>query len=241
MHGWGRALVAVGLVVAAGACGGSDDGRSAGGSSSGGSGGELPAACREAPVTMRLEALTDPPAGDADFEVTDAVARRIPILAGESQSTSDPDELAEQQAWAANTDLALFSIYLADFEIDRGLLEGFGFGDVDPEPGGTIGALAIVPTTEDGFATGDVARSGELEYDVNTTFTSLGLTIRSEEHDEPEAFTDALGRVEILSLDDDTICVDVDVQIENSGQPIAAAEGVIAAPIVRPPDSFYLT
>lgn len=230
---------AVGVWLLAGC--GTDDGDDDGGGDSDGAA-ALPTECTEPPLTMRLEALGESPAGSADFEVTDAVARRVPIVPRpDGETAGDPEELAAAQEEATTTDLALYAIYLADFEIDRDELEGFGFGEVQPEPGGTIGTVNIVPTTMDGFATGDVADGGDIEYETTTTFGSLGVTVVGEEQDGFTAFDDVDGQVEILALDDDTICVDIDVELQLSGEPVVAAEGVVTAPIVRAPDEFFYT
>lgn len=202
----------------------------------------LRAECETPPLTMRLEALADPPAGGAAVEVTDAVARRVPIVPNpEGGGTSDPEELEAGQEEAATTDLASYSIYLADFEIDRDELESFGFGEVQPEPGGTIATTTIVPTTLDGFANGDVADGSDVEYEATTTFSSLQVIVADDDQDGLLSFDDVAGGIEILHLADDTICVDMDVEILLDDEPVAAARGVVAAPIVRAPDEFFFT
>ena len=140
-------LAAAALVLAA--CGG------------GGSGGDeraepepsVPEGCVAPPVTMDLRSGGDAPAGSESFEVTDAVARRVAILPG--QMAFDPSALSTLEAQAKVTPLALYSLYLADFDIDRSLIEGVGFGEVPTEAGETLG---FVPDFADHAAFGGCRR-----------------------------------------------------------------------------------
>ncbi len=201
-----------------------------------------PASCQKPPVTMRLEALGAAPAGAAAFAVTDAVARRVPIVPRPGGGTTeDPKELARLRKEAARTSLALYSVYLADFRIPRRELSGFGFGLVTPKGDGTIATLSLVPTKRRGFSVGDVVRATALRYDTTTTFAALSLTVTDATSGTPGAFTDVEGRVKILALDDDTICVDIDVQFLLSGTLVSAARGVVSAPVVRAAPEFFYT
>ncbi len=205
------------------------------------SGDEVPAECRRPPLVMRLEGRYGVPSGGSGFEVTDVIARRVPIVPSTNASTGDPEFLEKQRDRAATTSLAYFSIYLADFEIPRRELKTSGFGDIEPKPGGTIGTLSIVPTRRRGLRAGDVVRDDELGYDTTTTFTSLSLIVRSSENQGFYPYTDVSGRVKVLALSDEQICVDIDVEFSNSGDLMTAAEGVLVAPVVRAPDDFFFS
>jgi hypothetical protein len=73
--------------------------------------GEVSDSCDEAPVTLRVLSGDDPTVGGEEFEVKDAVARRVPILPDpDGTSTSDPKELERQRKRANRTALALYSL-----------------------------------------------------------------------------------------------------------------------------------
>ena len=59
---------------------------------------------------MRLEGWYGVPVGGQAFAATDAVARRVPILASTKPSTGDQALLAKQRKQAATTSLASFTI-----------------------------------------------------------------------------------------------------------------------------------
>jgi len=197
-------------------------------------------ACAGPPVTMRIEKAAAVAAGGAEFEVTHALARRVPIVPDpKGGTTSDPDEIEELTEKARTTNLALYSMYLADFRIPRRELKSFGFAQIEPEPGGTLAVVTIVPKRRKGFSEGDAVRDGNLGYDTTTTFAPLGLVVESTGSEERDTFTDVEGRVKILSLDDDRICLDMRVELTRDGDPVAATEGVVSAPVVRATDSFF--
>jgi hypothetical protein len=204
---------------------------------------DLPDECAEPPLTMALEGFGEEPAGSSDFEVTDAVVRRVPILTGVEGTTADPAELAELEARAAESPIALYSLYVADFEIDRSVLEGFGFGEVTPPPGGTVGTITIVAPNEDGLTTGDVVDGDtEIAYEATTTFAPLGLLVASDSRSGRDAYTDVEGQVEVLALTDDVLCLGVDVTLIGlDGEPASSATGTVVAPIVRSSPSFFFT
>ena len=233
----GLAVTCTLAVLALGACGGGDDGEAAEESTT--TAPTLPAACQEVPVTLDLQAGGEHPAGSDAFEATDAAARRVAVLPGEM--AFDPSALSGLQAEAKVTPLAAYVVYLADFEIDREQLSGTGFGDLDPGAGQTIGALSILPATEDGLAAGDVVMPGEPEYETRSTLVTLQLTVFADGDTTPQAYTDATGQVEVLQVDDETICVDADVTFENGGEMVYRMKGAVLAPVVRASDAFFFT
>lgn len=200
---------------------------------------KVPAACKEAPVTVDLRAEGEHPAGSKTFEATDAVARRVAILPGEM--AFDPADLSGLEKKAGVTPLALYTLYLADFEIPRTELSGVGFGQITPADGQTVGAITIVPLDEGGFAQGDTAVDGKFGYDLTTTLTPVGVTVFADGDTTGQAYTDTTGQVEILQLDDKTICMDFDLTFENQGETVYAAKGTVLAPVVRSADAFFYT
>lgn len=199
----------------------------------------LPAECKAPPVTVDLEAAGDHPAGAEEFEVTDAVARRVAILPGEM--AFDPADLSGLEKKAGVTPLALYTVYLADFEIPRDELSGVGIGQITPGEGETVGALTLVPADEGGFAEGDVVTDGELGYETTTTFTPMQLTVFADGDTTGQAYTDVSGEATILQLSEKTICVSFDVTYENQGEVVYRGKGAVLAPVVRSADAFFFT
>lgn len=239
-----RAVAAVAALVLA-SCGGSDDGNGSGASTEGGatapstSSQALPAACTKPPLSMRLEALGAAPTGGAEFKVTDAAARRVPIVLGEKDGGTDAAATARQIKKAKTSKVALYTLYLADYSIDRKELTGNGFGALKPPPGGTIGTLSIVPSRDIGLQVGDVVTfANKPGYETSTTLSPLGLTIESDQHPGPDAYTDITGQVTVLALSDDLICLDIDMEVLGVGGPALAAKGVVVAPVYRAGESF---
>jgi hypothetical protein len=190
---------------------------------------------------MRLESAADPATGGDEFEVTDAVARRVPILTGRDEPGQTPKELERLEKQAAKTRLAMYQVFVADFRIPRRDLRGElsgAFPEIDPEPGETTATISLVPVRSRGFERGDVVRPGdELRYEVVTTFATVGLGVFTAESDNGIGVL--TGRAKILGIDDDRICFEVDLEVTDDGTVVAAAEGVVTAPVVRAPRQTY--
>ncbi len=198
----------------------------------------LPPACDTPPVTLRLEAGGPASAGGPAVTVTDAIAVRVPILPGASAADTPIEELIER---AAETELALYSVFLADFPIDRSRLGGFT--SMKPGPGQTLATLSIVPTSPSGFTAGDVVDSeGDFAFDTITTLAEMQLIVLSGEHPDALAGYDgAEGRIEILYLSDTTLCLDVDVEFSRAGEMVYAARGTFAVPVMEALEGFFFT
>lgn len=230
--------VAAMCVGALAACGGGGGGGSDAGATTT-TAPKLPAACKQPPVTIDLEAGGTAPAGSSTFEVTDAAARRVAILPGEM--AFDPADLSGLEKKAAVSPLALYTLYLADFSLSDAALSGVSPNPVTPGDGQTVGALTLVPTTEAGFTEGQVVTDAELDYETTTTFKALGLTVYADGDTTGQAYTDVAGQATILQLSEDTICVDFDVTLENQGEMVYRAKGAVVAPVVRSADAFFYT
>lgn len=196
--------------------------------------------CDGPPVAIRLES-ENPLVGAPDFKVTHALARRVPILTGRDEPGRTPKERKELEAAATKSKLALYQIFLADFRFTRRAVNGpFSgvFPTVVPTGDGTVVALSIVPPKKRGFKAGDGVTVGEqLEYETFTTFATIGLQVITAQG-QSRSGTPA-GRVEILEVDDDEICVAFDFELTGDGRLVAAAEGVIAVPVVRSAKGTY--
>lgn len=198
----------------------------------------VPEACKAPPVTIDLQTAGDA-ATASTFDVTHAAARQVAILPG--QMAFDPTELSGLEAEAGVTPLTLYTLYLTDFEPPMTEISGASPNPVVPESGQTSVALTMVPTSEAGLAEGDVVTDAEVEYETTTTFTTLGLTVLRDGETTGAAYTDVTGQATILQLSADTICVDFDVTLENQGELVYSAKGVVLAPVVRSANAFFYT
>jgi len=197
--------------------------------------------CRTPPLTVTVLPGPIGTAGPADLAVTDAVARRVPIVPRPADAPRDPATVARLQKKAARTDLALYTMYLADFPIPRAELRGGGFGEVVAPAGRTVVAVTVVPTARRGFRAGDVAEVAPFAYDATTTFAPLSLVTNSSGTRGTYAYDGVEGGVEIRELTEKAICLDLDVRFTRSGRPVASARGTVEAPVVRAAPSFFYT
>lgn len=250
MKRWATILVSLAVITAA--CGGGDGDSTAteaanGGTSSDGAApaenSDRPSECdRDLPYTVRAEGLNEPTAGSPEFEVTHAFAQRIPVVPGESGNILEGAEKEAADEEARTTDLAIYAIHLADYPLERDQFDGFGFARPEVPEGGTLAVVSILPPTLDGLQAGDVVRHGEPQFESVTTFSTLSAVVQTAERDNfDNAFTDMDGQVEVLALDDESICVDIDITIRDGDESIAAIEGDVVAEVVRVSDAFYMT
>ena len=188
--------------------------------------GDLPARCMDTPFDLNVNA--DGIAGlDGTFTVETALAKPQPVVpnpdlggdGGDEQTTEEFLEgVEEAKRLAAETDLLIYIIWLADFAFDADDIAFFG--GPDPEPGGTVLGLSMTPADESGLAAGDVVQAtDEIQYE---TFTSLGPMLSYLRTDlAPDTFLlysgEPTGSAEILYLDESWICVSWNDQATTSG------------------------
>ena len=227
-----RSLAVVAVVVALGAAIG-DAGRV--GAADGGD------RCPTPPVTVTVLPGPIGTSGPAPLTVTDAVTRRVAIVPRPSGPPRDAAALDRLQEKAARTDLALYTMYLADFRVPRPPLRGSGFGEVTAPEGHTVAAVTLVPTERRGFRVGDAAEVSPFAYDAQTTFAPLSLVTNSSGARSSYAYDGVEGGVEIRALDARSICLDMDVTFTYQGRPIATIVGTVASPVVRADDAFFYT
>lgn len=198
--------------------------------------------CRKPPVDVTILPGPVDADGPTELTVTDAVARRVPIVPDrDTDAVGDPDALEKLRDEAARTDLALFTMYLADFRVPRKELAGFGFGAVSAPDAKTVAAVTIVPTETRGFRAGDRAEIAPFEYDATTTFAPLGLVVNHSGTPSTYAYDGVEGGVKIRKLTDKAICLDIDLAFTRDEETVASAVGAVKAPIVRAPRSFFYT
>lgn len=183
--------------------------------------GGLPPECLEVPYEINVSASAISGL-DGAFTVDTAYATPQPIVpdpdqGGEGGNEQTQEEfietVEESRRLAAETDLLLYAIWLADFPFEESDNAFLGGPDPQPGSGGTALSLSIVPTTEAGFVTGDViSASDTLTYETFTTFDPMLSFMVTDL--EPEAFMlysgEPAGTAEILYLDEDWICVSWD-------------------------------
>lgn len=240
MHRLLGLLITLVIVTAACASGDSEGSSAADGPSQSA---DAPAECdRRPPYTIRAEGLNEPAAGAPEFEVTDAVAQRVPVVPNAEGGLLEGEAKEQADAEAATTDLATYAIHAADFPLDPEEFDGFGFGRVEPPADGAMAVVSVLPPTAEGMSPGDVITHGDPEFEATTTFATLGAYVQTSDRGPGDnAFTDMTGDVTILALDDNSICVRADVSVMDGDDPVAVIEGVIVADVVRVDDSFYLT
>lgn len=208
-------ILAVVAALVIGACGGDDDSSSDadaaddGGETPEESASSVPAECEiEPPFTLEITGGDALPQVDADgFDVTSVIASQQPIVP-DPDGELTPDEIREQ---GATTPLVSYAVYLADFEMTA---EDVGFLGPTPPDDGTLFFVAVVPPTEDGLRTGDVVEQGTPEFESVTTFGSLGVQYQTGTVDDAPTLAldgDGTGTAEVLYLDDDRICLDVEI------------------------------
>jgi hypothetical protein len=225
------AVAAVVAATALASCG-SDGGQAATTTTSG-----VPAACKGAPLTM---ALTGPEGlGSTSFQVKDAVARRVAIIP--QGVTFEADERSGLESQARTTPTLQYQVYLADFPLSRSAMGAASTDLVEPvSKGGTYGLLILSPERLSGIQVGSEVVDGPLGYETIQPIGRLALRVNpAEAHPfyEPAA---PKGRVKVLALSDDSICLDVDVQMVVDGEAIATAKGTIEVPVVAVPPTVWL-
>ena len=201
----------------------------------------LPPECVEAPFEINVDASSI--AGlDGPFPIDTAYANPQPIVpdpdqGGEGGNEQTQDEfleaLEESKRLAAETDLLLYSVWLADFPFDES--EIAFLGGPDPRPGGTVLGLTIVPTDPAGFVTGDViSGSDEFTYETFTSFLPMTSYLLTDL--EPETFMlysgEPTGSATVLYIDEDWICLSwEDVASTRSPDGDITISGVMLAPL----------
>ena len=203
--------------------------------------GAASSACPKPPLEVTILPGPVGTTGPTELAVTDAVARRVPIVPHTDTTKTDRTTLDRLEAKAATTDLALFTMYLADFDVPRRDLRGYGFGEVSAPEGKTVAAVTVVPTERAGFRAGDVAEVAPFEYDATTTFSPVSLVVNSSGMLSTYAYDGVEGAVKIRKLTKRSICLDMDVVFTRRGEPVASVVGAVKAKVVKADPTFFYT
>jgi hypothetical protein len=226
-----RALAACTLTaVALAGCGGGSSETGAGTTAAP----KTPAGCTATPFDIYLGVGTKP---GTTFNVTDAVAQRVPVLPG--KMAFDASEMAGLASQAKVSPLGQYTIYIADHDVPRTELTGLGYGKAAPGTG-TLAAVRILPAGTGGFIEGEVAApTATPDYELRNEQAPVQAAIGSDTP-TPLEFTDQVrGTVTVLQVTDKTICVDIAVTLLGGGG--GRIDGIVSAPVVRSGNSFFVT
>jgi len=192
----------------------------------------LPEECTPAPYTVVAQRDGGQPAGSSAFEVAGSAGLPIPLVPDKEQVLT-PAQVNEQ---GATTSLLGYIVFFGD--------EPFGPGDVstfggyEPEAAGkSRGNIGLFPNSNTPLAIGDVLTPGTLEpLGMLTTFNRINMDFKAAP-DELTGYLDGIkGSVTILALDNEFICIDVDLSWEysdfsSSAQGVLTVQGIFTAPL----------
>ncbi len=244
-----RIFAIISLTVALAACGGSGkssrDGTT-GGADTGGvndsSAGDtspannspLPAECTTAPFTVHVVRDGGIAAGSDTYQVIGAAAVQIPLVPDKTQ-TLPPDQAIEL---SQSTDLIGYGLLFGD--------EPFGVNDVSlfdgyaPEAAGkSRGVVSVYPSTLTPLAVGDVVTPQPMDaLQMYTTLNNLGMDFKTAPDEYMSYVGSIRGSVTILGLNDEAICLDVDLAwdasaISSSATGTLTIQGIFTAPLAE--------
>lgn len=226
-----RSLVLGGILLGLAGCGGGDGGTAATTTAAAG-----PAGCKEAPTKVELGVGEG--TAPTSFTVADAAAQRVAILPG--AMAFDASEMAGLTSKAAVSPLGQYTVYLSDGEIDTAQLEGDDEGTV-ADGSSTVAVVRIDPAAEGGFVEGEVVSpEGELQYEARSDQVPVRAAIVPDGSKGPMELTDDLtGTVTVLEVDDDSICVDIDLTV--AGEQGGRIDGTVEVPVFRAGNAFFVT
>ncbi len=211
---------------------------SCGGSSKSSSGGTttapLPAECALAPFTAHVVRDGGLAAGSDTYEVIGAAAVQIPLVPDKAQTLTYEQSVEMGQS----TDLIGYGLLFGD--------EPFGvedvslFGGYAPEAvGKSRGVISIYPSTQTPLAVGDVVTPQSMELlGMFTTLNNVGMDFKTTP-DEYMGYVNGIrGSVTILGLNDDAICLDVDLawdvsDLGTSSTGTLTIQGIFTAPLAE--------
>jgi len=226
-----RAVLVVGALAALAGCGGGGSSDAAATTTAA----KAPSGCDAPPFPIQLGVGegTKP----AAFEVTSAAAQRVSILPG--KMAFNASEMSGLTSQAEVSPLGQYTVFVSDGEIDTAPLESNREGVV-ADGSATVAAVRVVPAAEGGFVEGEVvAPTVELGYETRSHQVPVKAAIVPKDSNEDLELTDDVtGTVTVLEVDEDSICVDVDVTI--AGDQGGRIDGVVLAPVFRADNSYFV-
>lgn len=232
-----RAISVVALVALA-ACGGSEKSK---GDHSGGNGvaatqpannTPLPAECTLPPFTAHVVRDGGLAAGSETYEVIGAAGVQIPLVPDKAQTLT----YEQSSEMGRTTDLIGYGLLFGDEVF--GVEDVSFFGGYAPEAAGkTRGVVSIYPHTLTPLAVGDVVTPQPMDaLGMFTTLNNIGIDFKTAP-DEYMGYVNGIrGTVTILGLNDDAICLDVDVawdvsDLGTSSEGVLTIKGIFTAPL----------
>lgn len=221
-------VLAVAALVAIAACGGPSKG------SDGATEAPLPAECTTTPYTVHVVRDGGLAAGSETYEVIGAAALQIPLVPDKAQT------LTYEQAieMGETTDLIGYGLLFGDepFGVDDVSL----FGGYTPEAAGkSRGVVSIYPHTLQPLAVGDVITPQAMDaLGMFTTLNNLGMDFKAAPEELMGYANSIRGSVTILGLNDQAICLDVDLSwdvsdFSTSSSGTLTIQGVFTAPLTE--------
>lgn len=239
-------VVTIVVLLALAACGGSDKSGSSDTDSNAGDNSDdtvnndtvndapLPAECALAPYTVFVVRDGESPAGSETFEVVGAAAVQIPLVPDAEQVLTAEQSFQQGET----TDLLGYGLLFGDevFGVDDVSL----FGGYTPEQAGkSRGVVSIYPSTTTPLAVGDVVTPGRMEdLGMFTTLNNLGMDFKAAPDEFMSYLNSIEGSVTVLGLNDEAICLDVDLRWQVSDFSSEATgtltiQGIFTAPLAE--------
>lgn len=232
------AILAIVALAGLAACGGSSKSNSGGTAGAGDTGPAnntpLPAECTLPPFTVHVVRDGALPAGSETYEVIGAAAVQIPLVPDKAQTLSYEESVAK----AASTDLIGYGLLFGD--------EAFGVNDVSlfggyaPEAvGKSRGVVSVYPSTLTPLAVGDVVTPQPMDaLGMFTTLNNLGMDFKAAPDEFMSYLNSISGSVTILGLNEESICLDVDLTWDTSDFSSSATgtltiRGIFTAPLTE--------
>lgn len=186
----------------------------------------LPAECAAPPLRMHLERFEDIEAGGPNVKIKDALAQSLPVLRGEVARHPEKAKIT------ASTP-RIYWLYLADFHIPRAKASSRTGGGVMAEH--LLGSVLLSPEAGAALHSGQVLHPVSDAAGSPSGVPSFAVDYRDE---DPSAVSQSqsdssTGRVEILHLDEKTLCVDIDLHQTYRGKPAVAIVGTVRLPVVE--------
>ncbi len=219
-------------LIALTACGGSAKSSSNGTDGKPANATPLPAECTLAPFTANVVRDGGAPAGSATYGVVGAAAVQIPLVPDKAQVLTY--EQASQMG--KETDLIGYGLLFGD--------EQFGVNDVSlfsgyapVAAGKSRGLVSIYPSTLTPLAVGDVITPMPMDaLGMFTTLSNLGMDFKAAPDEFMSYLNTIRGSVTILGLNDEAICLDVDLSWDTSDFSTSSTgtltiQGIFTAPL----------
>ncbi len=194
----------------------------------------LPAACEPGDSVVTAWGGGDHPTRGDELNVVSTFAQGR-YIAPNAAGLGSAESLPHREA-AVELGFESYVIWITDFPMDdHAMAEVFLVPDATPT-GGTRATVQVLPPTLEPLRAGDVVEVGDREWESATTFPSTlyGMVESDTRSMSANVISSGEGRVEILALDHDTLCVEVDYTgFDFVGNEVVRLAGTVVAPLVH--------